>query len=85
VDVSQLPQPQPLPGWASKVLRHLQGLEAVGRVAVVDAAYLAVLVLVIWFVVGLIAGFLSLSALFGAGGLGAVAKVVGNLFTGRVK
>jgi hypothetical protein len=62
------------------VLRQLRGFEALGRLAVVDAMYLAAVVLVAWFVVGLIAGFVSLSALFGAGGVAGVAKAAGDLF-----
>lgn len=78
--MSQAPQQRPLPGWATRALSQLEGFEALGRVAVVGALYLAALVLLVWFVVGLIAGFVSFSALLGAGGLGGIATVAGELF-----
>ncbi len=62
-----------LPRWAEALRRQIVGVEYVGRELVVAALYVAALVLLVWFVVGLIVGFVSAQALMtgllGAGGL----------------
>jgi hypothetical protein len=63
-----------LPQWAEPVRRQIAGVECVSRELVIAGLYVAALVLLIWFVAGLIAGFVSLQALItgllGAGGIG---------------
>ena len=57
---------------------QIEGFGLVCRGLVVDALYLAALLLLAWFVIGVIVGFLSLTTLFGAGGLAAVAQAIGR-------
>lgn len=62
------------PTWATRLLPHLRGAELVGRELLVVGLYLAALVAVVWAVVGMVAGFLSLPTVLGAGGVGGAVK-----------
>ena len=62
---------EPLARWGEKVLPHLRAAERV-------ALHAAVIVLIVWFVLGLIFGFVAPGALFGVGGLGAAMRLSGH-------
>ena len=69
-----------LPPWAEAVGRQVAGVGHVGRELVVAALYVAALVLLFWFVVGLIVGFVSpqalVTGLLGAGGAGTAGELL---------
>lgn len=66
--------------WDERAGEHVDRLGRLGRRSLIAASWLGALVLVVWFVVGVVCGFVtfqsSLSATLGAGGLGSVAELL---------
>lgn len=77
-----------LPQWAEPVGRQIAGVEYVGRKLVIAGLYIGAFLLLVWFVGGLIIGFVSLedllTGLLGAGGIGTAGEFL-RRFWGKDK
>jgi len=78
--VDQEPQDPKMPAWASNALIQIAAVRELGRALVVIVFYSAALLVEVWLILGLYAGFVSMAELLGvvvsAGGIRGIADVI---------